>query len=450
MGSGKRPAADAAVYLQPLRRQVLDVDRSLAVPELAYVEVSLLVVDPIRRQPPQENVARGLHQPLALDHPLAVVFELALADVGLEHRGLGLLGLQEERVLSVAAHHQRHPGPRPDAAYPDHLAGHLDEPEAVEEVAAIALETLAVTAEHLEDPLLELVGLILGDELRGRDQQRRIADDPWLAIDHPDEAIEGLHAVLLFGLRHGLVRRLHLLVLGDLGQVGEDGVDVEARVPDVEVVHRGELAHRLTVGADRAEDRGASLLRREVAVAPGDLEARRETLDVPLPGPRKGFVEVVDVQHQTAIRCGEDPEVREVGIATCLDAQPGLGGLREVHRHDRRRATKERERRGQHPPEADRHQLRHAALVLVLEHLDRVSPARRRLPFPVARARDLLPRRLAGGCALLGGGGGYERRFGRSRRAWPPGRWLGRCPLSLPYACGPGPEKNSAKSAILL
>ena len=181
-----------------------------------------------------------------------MVSELALPDVGLEHRGLGLLGLHEERVLPVAAHHQQHPGARSDAADPDHLAGHLDEPVAVEEVAAVPLEALAVTADHLDDPLLELLALILGDELPGRDQQRRIADDPRLAVDLVDEAIEGLQAVLLPGLRDVLLRRLHLLAVGDLGQVGEHGVDVEARVPDVEVPHRGELAHRLAVGADRA------------------------------------------------------------------------------------------------------------------------------------------------------------------------------------------------------
>ena len=131
-------------------------------------------------------------------------------------------------------------------------------------------------------------------------------------------------------------------------------------------------------------------------------------------GPGKRLVEVVDVQHQTAIGGGEDAEVREVGIAACLDPQPGLGGLREVHRHDRRGATKERERRGQHPPVADRHQLGHAGRGLVLEHVDRISPAAGRLPFPVARARDPLSRRLAGGCALLRRGSVYERGFGGS------------------------------------
>ena len=281
-------------------------------------------------------------------------------------------------------------------------------------MATVSLEALAVTAEQLEDPLLELLGLILGDELPRGNQQRRVADDPRLAIDHTNEAVERSEAVLLAGLLDVLPRLLHRLGGGDLGQVGEEGVDVEARVPDVEVPHRGELAHRLAVGADRAEDRSAGLLRGEVAVAPGDREARRKALDVPLPGPRKGLVEVVDVQHLTAVRGGEDAEVREVGIAACLDPQPGLGGLREVHRHDRRRAAKERERRGEHPPVADRHQLLDTALGLILEHLDRISPARRRLPFAVARARNLLPRRLAGGCALLWGGGVHERRLGGS------------------------------------
>ena len=82
-------------------------------------------------------------------------------DVGLEHRGLGLLGLQEERVLPVATHHQHHPGAGPDASDPDHLAGHFDESVAVEEVAAITLEALAVAAEQFSHPLLELLLLAL-------------------------------------------------------------------------------------------------------------------------------------------------------------------------------------------------------------------------------------------------------------------------------------------------
>ena len=100
-----------------------------------------------------------------------------------------------------------------------------------------------------------------------------------------------------------------------LGQVGEQGLDVEPRIPDVEVPHRGEVPHRLAGLADRCEHGAAALLWGEVAVPPGDRETGCETLDVPFPGPGKGLVEVVDVQYQPAVGGGEDPEVREVGVA---------------------------------------------------------------------------------------------------------------------------------------
>ena len=51
--------------------------------------------------PAEEDVAAGLHQALSGDHALTVVLKLARRDEPLEHRGLGLLQLQEERVLAV-------------------------------------------------------------------------------------------------------------------------------------------------------------------------------------------------------------------------------------------------------------------------------------------------------------------------------------------------------------
>ncbi len=212
---------------------------------------------------------------------------------------------------------------------------------------------------------------------------------------------KALRLFFFCGLGDVLLRRLHLLFVGDLGDLGEQGLDVEARVPDVEVSHRRELPHRLAVAAHGAEHGGPGLRRGEVAVSPGDLEAGGEALEVPLPGPREGLVEVVDVHDQAAVGCGEDAEVREVGIAARLDPQAGVRGLGEVHRHDRRGAAVEGEGRGQHPPVADRDELGDAALGLVREHLDRVFAARRRLPFAVTGAGGLLARRLAGGCALL-------------------------------------------------
>ena len=80
-------------------------------------------------QPAEEDVAGGLHQPLSGDDPLAVVVKLARLEELLEHRGLGLLELQEQRVLAVAAEQQRDPGARADAPDADDLARDVDQLE---------------------------------------------------------------------------------------------------------------------------------------------------------------------------------------------------------------------------------------------------------------------------------------------------------------------------------
>ena len=76
-------------------------------------------------------------------------------------------------------------------------------------------------------------------------------------------------------------------------------------------------------------------------------------------------------------------------IAAELHVQPRPRRACEVGRHQGGAAAVERERRHQHAPVADRHQLRHARLSLLLEHVDRFTPARRRLPPGVRRARHL-------------------------------------------------------------
>ena len=80
------------------------------------------------------------------DDPLAVIGVFALAHELLEDRGFGLLGLQEQRVVPVATLEQEDPGPGPHAAHAHDLAGHVDELEVLEEVAAVALQGAAVAA----------------------------------------------------------------------------------------------------------------------------------------------------------------------------------------------------------------------------------------------------------------------------------------------------------------
>ncbi len=68
-----------------------------------------------------------------VDDALALMVVLARRRIGLEHRALRLLDLQEERVAVVATEHQHDPGAGADAADADHLERGVDEAVAVEQ-----------------------------------------------------------------------------------------------------------------------------------------------------------------------------------------------------------------------------------------------------------------------------------------------------------------------------
>ena len=170
---------------------------------------------------------------------------------------------------------------------------------------------------------------------------------------------------------------------------------VQVGVPDVEIRHPGEARHRRAVSADRVEHDALLVLGAKGVVARRDQHARGQPLDIPLPRSRERLVEVVDVEHQPPLGRGEDTEVRQMRIAAALDRQPGPRCRGEVVGHDHRRPAIERERRDQHPPVANRHQLRHPRLRLALEQLDGILPRRRGLEHAMAAARHLAARRLA-------------------------------------------------------
>ena len=84
---GRCPAAQFPVDPHAARHQGLDVDRVFPVPQLADIEVALLPVQAgLGPLPAQEDVAGGLHQPLARDHPLAHVGVLTGPDEPARHR----------------------------------------------------------------------------------------------------------------------------------------------------------------------------------------------------------------------------------------------------------------------------------------------------------------------------------------------------------------------------
>ena len=79
MRAGEFGAAELRVGRHQVGLHQLDDRGSLRVPELADVEVALDVVEALGADPAEHDVAGGLGQALALDDPLSVVGELALA-----------------------------------------------------------------------------------------------------------------------------------------------------------------------------------------------------------------------------------------------------------------------------------------------------------------------------------------------------------------------------------
>ena len=99
---------------------------------------------PDAARPAQERVGSGLRQPLAPDHPLALVLVLALAGERGQHRLLGLLDLQEQRLVRAVAeqqHDERLGADRPDA---HDLAREIAEIVAAQHLAPVLLQRLLV------------------------------------------------------------------------------------------------------------------------------------------------------------------------------------------------------------------------------------------------------------------------------------------------------------------
>ncbi len=233
--------------------------------------------------------------------------------------------------------------------------------------------------------------LLRREQLVDRDDHGRVVADPQLAVDHLGQLGERPHAVLRLRLRDVLRGALALLGRCQRGELLHDLVDADARIPDVERVHRGVLANRLAVGAGHHRVDGLTLLRAEAAIASRDGEARDEPLHIPLERPRQRLVEVVDVEHERAIRRGIGAEVREVRVAAELRLQARARNAGEVRGHEVRGPAIERERGDEHPPVAHRHEFRHARGRLLLEQVDRLAAVRRWCPLGMGAARDLAP-----------------------------------------------------------
>jgi hypothetical protein len=134
--TGQRPAAELSIEDQFLGRHALYLRRAFHVSQLARVEVAFLPA----AKPAEEDVTRGLHQPLPGHDAVSVVLVDARWRVAFQYRRSRLLDLEEQRVVLAAALEQHNESPGAHAADPNDLPGHVHKVVPVEQVAPIVLQ----------------------------------------------------------------------------------------------------------------------------------------------------------------------------------------------------------------------------------------------------------------------------------------------------------------------
>ena len=180
---------------------------------------------------------------------------------------------------------QHDPGARADAADADDLARGVDEAEALEQPPAVAGERAPVGADHAARA-----------PRRARSASPGATSSSIGTISGGSLTIRGSPSTISVSLsnacRLSFVRAFARFFSSALASARrwpspsnalDELLDVDARVPDVEVAHRrrsSRIASRYE-RADRGVDRRAPFVV-EAAVAAGDGEARDEPLDVPL------------------------------------------------------------------------------------------------------------------------------------------------------------------------
>ena len=356
----ERPPAHLRVHRQHRLRHRLEVGRHLPVPELAHVEVALAAVERVRVEPAEHDVTRRLEQALAFDDALAMVAVLAAAAVRLQHRGIGLLDLQEERVGVVLAEHEEDPAAGADAAHADDLARQVDHPVALEQVAPVGLEAVAVDAELLVEPGLERRGI----DVARRARRSGTSNGASLAIrTSPSTTSVSFAKAFMLSLVSAFATTLvNRVTLGCL-HLARVAVEHALRRRGARTRRRGWSSPRSSAIASRYDCAAFSTidlaaLRRELPRSGRDLEAGGEALDVPLERAVARLVEVVDVEDEPALgRMRTRRSWRGARRRSTARASPVSGTDDDVGRHHDCRASVERERRREHALVPDGHEL---------------------------------------------------------------------------------------------
>ena len=319
----------------------------------------------------------------------------ALAGMGFEHGRGRFLDLQEDRIV-VGGHEQGNGALRSDAPDPHDLHGEVAEVIAVEQGAKMLGQQFPVERDRF--PVAGfLTGRLLGRRME--DQWRIVLDDGRAAAMLGELREQELRHVLVLQPFEALpyplapVDRVHLL---------EEAVDTDGVVPHVERPHRCIVGCAFAIAADGGARSPCRVAFGQANLAAGDHHAGSQPLEIPLPGRRQGLVEVVDVEDDAPLGRGETAEVRQVGVAAGLHADPRDRCRREVGRHDRGRSAIESEGRLHHPGKADRHQLLQPALVRRRQEINDIAAIAGRFPAAMCFTRYGVAQHLALAAPFIG------------------------------------------------
>jgi hypothetical protein len=251
--------------------------------------------------------------------------------------------------------------------------------------------------------------------------QRKLVDDPATTVDDRGELVHGLQIVVRVRPRDGLVEDGLGFGVADGCRHRRDQLGIDGPIPGVERGSRRESGQQARIGQRHPQDCGLADFVGEALRPSRDREARAQAFQIPLPRPRQGLVEVVDVEDQPTFRGGEPAEVDQMRVAAQLHHDPCAGSGREVGGHARRCPAEEAELRLDHPSVTDRQELGHPALTLCLEHGDRVRPIRCRLPVSMVAAGHVAAQLPTGGDAVgavdvPGVAAQHPRRLGGTKR----------------------------------